>query len=128
MITFRVPRPQVLFLALVCAYAPIKPTPAMAVSMLTADVTGFAAAGSDVGAPDKLITPGDGSLAVTFGAAASSSPPVTEGSIALSASALAGGEARYGALAGRARAEAASLPPSPYFVGAEARPFLRFLD
>jgi hypothetical protein len=124
MITSRDPR-HLMFAALLCVYALTVPTPALAASMLSADASGFATAGADLGSPDKQITPGAGVTTVTFGDAASDN--IASG-IALSAGALGAGEARFGALAGHARAEASSAPPSPHLAAGEARLFLGFLD
>jgi hypothetical protein len=117
-------KPHVIFVALLCAYALMMPKPAVAVSLLTADAFGAVSAGPDIGTPSKLITPVDGSVSVIFGATASASPA----GVGLSASLLGSGEARFGALAGRARAEASSSPPGPHGVGGEVIVSLGFLD
>jgi hypothetical protein len=116
--------PKAIFVALFCAYALIGAKPASAVSALTADAVGAVGAGRDSGSPAKLITPGDGSLRVTYGAAASDDLS----GVGLSASVLGSGQARYGALAGRASAEASSLPAGPHGVGGIVILTLGFFD
>jgi len=124
MITSRDLKTHLIGVALLCAYALITPSPALAASILTADAVGEVSAGTTIGTPTKVITPGAGSVAVTFGAAATGNVP----GIALSGNLLGSGVARYGALAGRARAEASSSPPSPHGVGGTLVLSLGFLD
>src|SRR5688500_14127101 len=124
MITSSYLRPKAIFVALFCAYALIAAKPAAAVSLLTADASGAVGAGNDSGPPVKVITPGEGSVRVTYGAAASDNLS----GVGLSASVLGSGQARYGALAGRASAEASSSPAGPHGVGGIVVLDLGFFD
>jgi hypothetical protein len=124
MITSSYLRRKAIFVALFCAYALIGARPASAVSLLTADAAGSVGAGRNTGSTVKVITPGDGSVGVTYGGAASDDT----GAIVLSASILGIGEARYGALAGRASAEASSSPAGPHGVGGIVILTLGFFD
>jgi hypothetical protein len=118
------PKTLVTLTALFVACAVIAPKPALAVSVLTATATGSAAALCNTGEPTQSIIPGDGSVTVLFGAAASGNC----GGNQASASALGAAEARFGALAGHARADASMAFLTPTFVGAAALLLPRFVD
>ena len=115
-----------------CIYGNVAQSPASA-AMLNADAAANVSAGRNIGQPAKLITPGPGSLAVTIGAAASDSIPrdPKPGFHEYSGILTGSGSSRYGALAGRAHAEASSRPAGdfdPYGAGGTVSISLGFLD
>jgi hypothetical protein len=111
-------------MALLVACAVIAPKSAQAVSVLTATAAGSAAALCKTGEPSQSIIPGNESVTVVFGAAASGNC----GENQASASALGAAEARFGALAGHAQADANMTFLTPTLVGAAALLLPRFVD
>jgi hypothetical protein len=116
-----------------CAVATFGASPVFATFILTAEANANVSAGRDSEQGNKLVTPGDGSLAVTIGAVASDSIPraPNPGDHMYFGSLLGSGVARFGTLAGHARAEASSLPAGdqdPFGAGGQVALRLGFVD
>jgi hypothetical protein len=108
-------------------------SPVFATFILTAEANANVSAGRVSEQGTKLLTPGNGSLAVSIGAVASDSIPrdPNPGNHMYFGSLLGGGVARFGTLAGHARAEASSLPAGdadPYGAGGQVGLRLGFVD
>lgn len=97
------------------------PAPAVAATLLIAEPSGSVGAGDFTATPVTVTTPGAGSMAVSWVAAAE------DAAAGASASAEGGGVATYGALAGLAQAEAVRAP-GPHAAGATLLLDIAFRD